>query len=332
VDVTYWECRRGGDQAIVPIGRPIANLRMYVLNRQMQRVPVGVAGELYIGGVGVGRGYLNRPDLTAERFVPDPFSTAAGARLYRTGDLGRYLFDGAIEFLGRVDHQVKMRGQRIELGEIEAALVEHEAVSEAAVVAREDEPGVQRLVAYVVARNGNPPTVTQLRQHLQQSLPDYMIPSVFVDLESLPLTTSGKVDRGALPPPDGARPDLEMAFVAPADPVEESLAAIWREVLELDCVGVYDDFFASGGHSLLAAQVISRIQRNFGVDLALRDFFSAPNIRSLSERISEVTLAGADEEKLEAMLDLLENIDEKQAQSILGSEHFDGLSEVAKQR
>ncbi|HEX2270758.1 MAG TPA: amino acid adenylation domain-containing protein [Pyrinomonadaceae bacterium] len=328
VDVTYWECRRSGDQPIVPIGRPIANLQMYVLNREMQRVPVGVAGELYIGGAGVGRGYLNRPDLTAERFVPDPFGTNAGARLYRTGDLGRYLFDGAIEFLGRVDYQVKVRGQRIELGEIEAALVEHEALSEAAVVAREDEPGAQRLVAYLVARNGDAPPVTQLRQHLQQSLPDYMIPSAFVVLEALPLTSSGKVDRRALPPPDGTRPDLEMAFVAPADPVEESLAAIWREVLGLERVGVYDDFFASGGHSLLAAQVISRIQRNFGVDLALRDFFGAPNIRALAERISEVTLAAAGEDKLEAMLDALENIDEEQAQNILGAEQFDSLSQA----
>jgi len=331
VDVTYWECRRDGDEQIVPIGRPIANIQIYVLDREMQPVPVGVGGELYIGGAGVGRGYLDRADLTAERFVPNPFSKEAGARLYRTGDLGRYLFDGTIEFLGRVDYQVKVRGQRIELGEIEAALIEHEEVNDAVVVAREDEPGAQRLVAYLVARNGNAPSVTELRRHLQQSLPDYMIPSAFVELESLPLTSSGKVDRRALPAPDAMRPDLGMAFVAPEDPVEESLAAIWREVLGRERVGVYDDFFASGGHSLLAAQVISRIQREFGVDLALRDFFGAPNIRSLAQRISEVTLATADEGKLEAMLDALENIDEQQAQSLLGSEQVDGLRRITEQ-
>jgi amino acid adenylation domain-containing protein len=317
VDVTYWECDRVSDDPIVPIGRPIANLQMYILDREMQPVPLGVAGELYIGGVGVGRGYLNRADLTAQRFVPHPFSADAGARLYRTGDLGRYLFDGTIEFLGRVDHQVKIRGNRIELGEIEAALVEHEEVSDAAVVAMEDQPGGQRLVAYVVPRNGHAPSVTQLRQHLQQRVPDYMVPSAFVELESLPLTSSGKVDRRALPRPDGMRPDLDMAFVAPSDPIEETLASIWREVLGLERVGIYDDFFASGGHSLLAAQVISRIQREFGVDLALRDFFSAPNISSLAERITEVALAAADDEKLDAMLEALENIDEQQAQSIL---------------
>jgi acyl carrier protein len=290
---------------------------MYILDREMQPVPLGVAGELYIGGVGVGRGYLNRADLTAERFVPHPFSADAGARLYRTGDLGRYLFDGTIEFLGRVDYQEKNRGNSIELREIEAALVEHEEVSDAAVVAMEDQPGAQRLVAYVVPRNGHAPSVTQLRQHLQQNLPDYMVPSAFVELESLPLTSSGKVDRRALPRPDGMRPDLDMAFVAPSDPIEETLASIWREVLGLERVGIYDDFFASGGHSLLAAQVISRIQREFGVDLALRDFFSAPNISSLAERITEVALAAADDEKLDAMLEALENIDEQQAQSIL---------------
>lgn len=331
VDVTYWECRRGSDEQIVPIGRPIANIQMYVLDREMRPVPAGVAGELYIGGTGVGRGYLNRPDLTAERFVPNPFSTEAGARLYRTGDLGRYLFDGTIEFLGRVDYQVKVRGQRIELGEIEAALIEREEVSDAVVVAQEDEPGVQRLVAYVVARNGNAPSVTELRRHLQQSLPDYMIPSVFVELEALPLTSSGKVDRKSLPAPDGMRAELGTAFVAPSDALEESLATIWREVLRLERVGVYDDFFASGGHSLLAAQVLSRIQREFGVELALRDFFSAPNIRTLAERISEVTLAGADEEKLEAMLNALENLDEQQAQSILSSDQPDGLSRITEQ-
>jgi len=319
VDVTYWECDRVSDDPIVPIGRPIANLQMYVLDREMQPVPLGVAGELYIGGVGVGRGYLNRADLTGERFVPNPFSADAGARLYRTGDLGRYLFDGTIEFLGRVDYQVKIRGNRIELGEIEAALIEHEEITDTVVVSREDEPGAQRLVAYVVPRNGHAPSVTELRQHLQQRVPDYMVPSAFVALESLPLTSSGKVDRRSLPRPDGMRPDLDMAFVAPTDPIEETLASIWREVLGLERVGIYDDFFVSGGHSLLAAQVISRIQREFGVDLALRDFFSAPNISSLAERITEVALAAADDEKLDAMLDALENIDEQQAQSILVS-------------
>ncbi len=319
VDVTYWECQRDGDQQIVPIGRPIANMQVYVLDEQMQPAPVGVAGELYLGGVGVGRGYLNRAELTAERFIPHPFSADAGARLYRVGDLGRYLSDGTIAFMGRIDHQVKVRGQRIELGEIEAVLIGHPALIDAVVVAREDEPGVKRLVAYVVAGDGDAPSVTELRSHLMQDLPDYMIPAAFVTLQSLPLTLSGKVDRLALPSPDGARPDLEMAFVAPGDPAEESLAAIWGEVLGLERIGIYDDFFAIGGHSLLAAQVIARIQREFGVGLALRDFFTSPNIKSLAETIREAALSAADKEKIDAMLDVLENIDEEQAQSMLNA-------------
>jgi amino acid adenylation domain-containing protein len=282
VDVTYWECQRGSKQTIVPIGRPIANLQMYVLDRQMQAVPLGVAGELYIGGTGVGRGYLHRADLTAERFVPDPFRSNAGARLYRTGDLGRYLPDGAIEFLGRIDHQVKVRGQRIELGEIEIALVEHESVSDAVVVARDE-----RLIAYVVSRNGDDPPVTQLRDHLQQSLPDYMIPSAFVTLESLPLTSSGKVDRKALPEPDLTRSVSVAAYVAPRTPEEELIAGIWSELLGVGPIGIKDNFFALGGHSLLATRVMSRLMRSLGIELPIRALFESPTVESLAQIVAK---------------------------------------------
>src|SRR5690606_8752656 len=217
VDVTYWACQRGDDRLTVPIGRPLANTQMYVLDSQMQPVPIGVAGELYIGGVQVGRGYSGRDDLTAERFVPDPYSRTPGARLYKTGDLARYLPDGAIDYLGRLDHQVKIRGQRIELGEIEATLDQHAGVAQSVVMAREDSPGDQRLVAYVVRRQADL-AITAMKEHLSAQLPAYMVPSAFVLLAELPLTSSGKVDRKQLPAPGSA--DVPLAdYVAPRTPV-----------------------------------------------------------------------------------------------------------------
>jgi len=279
------------------IGRPIANTQVYLLDAHLNSVPVGVPGELYIGGDGVVRGYLCRPALTAERFIPDPFSEEAGARLYRTGDLARYLPDGNIEFLGRIDHQVKVRGYRIELGEIEAVLGQQPSVRETVVLAREDEPGDKRLVAYVVPNDEHEPAVSELRRFLQKKLPEYMVPSAFVTLEALPLTPNGKVDRRTLPAPDRVRSELEGVFVAPRTPAEEVLAGIWAQVLGVEQVGVYDSFFELGGHSLLATQVVSRIRQAFQVELPLRDFFGIPTVAGLAQAIdgvSQVTLSAAE--------------------------------------
>ncbi len=264
-----------------PIGRPIANATLYILDPNLQPLPVGVPGELFIGGIGVGRGYLNRPDLTAERFIPDPFSDRPGARLYRTGDLVRFRPDGEIEFLGRIDHQVKVRGFRIELGEIEAVLEEHPALREVAVIVREDSPGDRRLVAYVVPEGETAPGVTELRHFLKEKLPDYMVPSAFVVLEALPLTPSGKVDRKALPAPEQARPDLESDFVAPRTDKEQVLAEIWAQVLGLDRVGVHDNFFELGGDSILSIQVVARANQA-GLQLTPRQIFEHPTIAELA--------------------------------------------------
>jgi amino acid adenylation domain-containing protein len=267
--------------ALAPrIGRPIAATRAYVVDRRRQPVPPGVAGELWLGGAGLARGYLGRPDLTAERFVPDPFSCLGGARLYRTGDLVRWLPQGELEFLGRVDHQVKVRGFRIELGEIEAALTACPEVREAVVVTREDQSGDKRLVAYVVGGG----EATGLREHLRGQLPEYMIPSTFVALEALPLTPNGKVDRKALPAPLQERGGEVLQ--APRTPEEELVAGIWSEVLRVERIGVRDDFFALGGHSLLATQVLSRLRDTFQVELPLRKLFEAPVLEDLATAVA----------------------------------------------
>ena len=257
VDVTAWACDRAAPSRPVPIGRPIANTRAYVLDADLEPVPPGAVGELHIGGVSLARGYVGRPDLTAEAFVPDPFG-APGERLYRTGDLARHRPDGAIEFLGRRDHQVKLHGFRVELGEIEAALADHPEVREAAVALAGDEPENRRLVAYVVPEAGPAPSVSDLRAHLRATLPDYMVPSAFVTLDALPLGTNGKLDRGGLPAPGPERPDLAEAFVAPRTPVEAALAGIWAAALGLDRVGVHDNFFDLGGASIQCLEVVSR--------------------------------------------------------------------------
>jgi amino acid adenylation domain-containing protein/non-ribosomal peptide synthase protein (TIGR01720 family) len=272
-----------------PIGRPIANTQIYILDPHLNAVPVGVPGELYIGGVALGRGYINRPELTAEKFIPDPFSRRPGGRLYRTGDLSHYAGDGNIEYLGRIDHQIKLRGFRIELGEIEAVLGQHPAVQENVVLAREDGPGQKRLVAYVVTGQPLDSAVTALREFLKGKLPDYMVPSTFVLLEELPLTANGKVDRSRLPEPDKTRPDLEAAFVAPRNAAEELVAAIWSEVLGVERVGVYDNFFDLGGHSLLATQVISRLRGTFQVELLpLRKLFESPTVAELVDSLAQL--------------------------------------------
>jgi acyl-coenzyme A synthetase/AMP-(fatty) acid ligase len=273
------------------IGEPIPDLRVYILDAHQQPVPLGVAGELYVGGAGVARGYLNRAELTAQRFVADPFTPANGSRLYRTGDLARRLANGDIEYLGRIDDQVKIRGHRIELGEIEAALSQHPAVRETVVLAREDSPGEKRLVAYVVSTDAPADLSERLRAHLRERLPEYMVPAAFVALEALPLTPNGKVDRRALPAPDGAAYTTR-GYEAPVGEVEAKLARIWAEVLKLERVGRHDNFFELGGHSLLATQVATRVRGALGVELPLRELFAAPMIADLSSRIEALRVRG----------------------------------------
>jgi amino acid adenylation domain-containing protein len=286
-DVTHYSVDRSAVNGVhMPIGRPIANMRVYVLDRCLQPVPVGVVGELYVGGIGVGRGYLNDPTRTASAFVPDPFAEAPGWRLFKTGDLGRYQPDGNIEFLGRDDQQVKLRGFRIELGEIEATLCRHQHIREAVVVVHNQSLGDGRLVAYVVPRQGAAPSAAELRSFLKDALPDSMIPAAFVVLESLPLTPAGKLDRKALP----AFAPNDLAFgkisVPPRTQLEEGVARIWGHVLGLDNFGIYDNFFDLGGHSLLALQVISRLGEEFQVELPLQRLFETPTVAGLAESIA----------------------------------------------
>ncbi|MDB9510444.1 amino acid adenylation domain-containing protein [Kamptonema animale CS-326] len=269
----------------VPLGRPINNVQIYLLDPQLQPVPIGVSGELYIGGASLARGYLNQPQLTKEKFIVNPFNLESGLRLYKTGDLARYLPDGNIEFLGRIDAQVKLRGFRIELGEIEAVLSQHPAVSEAVVLLRENEPGNQRLVAYLVPNLDSAIAIKELRSFLKEKLPEYMVPSAFVILKALPLTTNGKIDRRALLASEVIKADLADSFVAPRTRVETILAEIWAELLGLDQVGIYDNFFDLGGHSLLITQLLAKVRDVFQVELLLRRFFEAPTIAALAKNI-----------------------------------------------
>ena len=270
----------------IPIGRPIANTQLYILDENLQPLPPGVMGELFIGGAGVARGYLNRPELTQERFLHDPFSSQGGARMYKTGDLARYREDGIIEYLGRVDNQVKVRGYRIELGEIESSLASHPAVQSCAVLAREDTPGDKQLVGYVVSRGTGPARVDEIQSFLKDRLPEYMVPAKFVFLDAFPLTNNGKVDRKALPAPvEEARSDNNLE--APRTPTEKSLAAIWKEVFKVESVGINQDFFDLGGHSLLAIKVMARIRDKFGLDLPVLVLFESPTIATLAEKIDK---------------------------------------------
>jgi aspartate racemase len=266
----------------VPIGRPIANTQLYILDDHLQPVPIGVPAELHIGGAGVARGYLNRPELTAEKFSPHPFAKEPGARLYKTGDLARYLSSGTIEFLGRVDYQVKVRGYRIELGEIEAALTQHAGVREGLVIARAGSDRAKELVAYVVPEPGKPPAVEELRSFLRTKLPDYMVPAALVTLDALPLTANGKVDRSALPAPDLSRPQLGEAYVAPRDAIEEQLVRAYEKILARKPVGTRDNFFALGGDSLLAVRLFAQIENSFGRKLPLATLFKLPTIEQLA--------------------------------------------------
>jgi amino acid adenylation domain-containing protein len=282
--------RKTGHSHSVPIGRALSNSHIYILDEHQNPVSLGHAGEVYIGGRGLARGYAGAPELTAETFVPHPFSEVPGARLYKTGDRAKFLPDGTIAFLGRIDHQVKIRGFRIELGEVESVLGRHAAVEEAVVIAREDVPGDKRLVAYVVASHEPTPPFSELRSYLKEKLPDYMIPTALVFLDRLPLTPNGKIDRRALPKPDMERSQLETTFIAPRSEVEKVLAKIWSEVLGLERVGVHDNFFELGGHSLLVTQVMSRAREHFGMELPLLHFYETPTIAGLNELIETFRL------------------------------------------
>lgn len=281
----------------VAVGRPLANQQVYVLDAQRQPVPVGVPGELWIGGDGVARGYWRRPDLTKDRFIADPFRPAGAGRqaLYRTGDLVRYRADGVIDFLGRVDHQVKLRGHRIELGEIEAALMQHSDVRQAVVVLRQDNPADPQLAAYIVPAGEEAPAPNVLRDFLKQKLPDHMVPPVYVALEKLPLTPNGKVDRKALPAPEGSRVKGDAEFIAPKGNVEQSVAAIWKDILHVNQIGVDDNFFDFGGHSLQVVQVQNRLRETLGIDVPVLKLFQFPTIRALAKFIGELSAPAADD-------------------------------------
>ena len=295
---TYRKCVRGHQHDSINIGRRIAGRQVYILDSRLNLVPIGVPGEIFIGGESLARGYLNRPDLTAERFLPNPFSDLPGARIYRTGDQARYLTDGSLEFLGRMDHQVKIRGYRVEPREIETMLEEHPAVRESLVVAREVHPGAQQLVAYIVQKKGLTSPINELRGFLRQKLPSYMLPSSYVIIDQMPLTKAGKLNRKALPAPVWDRGDLEAAYVAPRTPVEESLAQIWSELLNIERVGIQDNFFDLGGNSLLATQLISRVRKSFRVEIPLRALFEDPSVEGLAVTVLEALAAQMEPEDI----------------------------------
>ncbi|MCK4785651.1 MAG: non-ribosomal peptide synthetase, partial [Desulfobacteraceae bacterium] len=268
------------------IGFPISDLQVYVLDRHMQPVPIGVPGELYVGGAGLARGYLNRPELTKERFIPNPFSDAVNARLYRTGDLVRYLPNRDLEYLGRIDQQVQIRGFRVELGEIESVLTEHKAVVQAAVVVREDQPEDKRLVAYFVPAPKHTLSITELRKNLRKKLPEFMIPQQFVEIDSLPMTPSGKLDRRALPMPQEER-QTEGVCVAPQSEVEKVITGIWQELFHAKTVGIHDSFFDLGGNSLLLMRMLSKLQEFYEKEVSVVDFFMYPTIEMLAKFLTQ---------------------------------------------
>lgn len=311
-DVKAWS------PATVPIGRPIANDEVYILDRNLQPVPVGVAGELCIGGAGLAKGYLGQPEQTAERFIAHPFSTDPTERLYRTGDLARFLPDGNIEFLGRIDHQVKIRGFRVEPAEIEAALRKHPAIRQTVIVPYDDQSGEKRLAAYTVSSQVL--SAEELRRFLSDQLPEYMVPSAFLRIEALPLTANGKVDLKALPSPEQQPGPAEREFVNPRNPDEEKLVGIWKEVLKLDQVSVTDNFFDLGGHSLLATQIISRIRNRFRVQMPLHSFLESPTVAGLAEKIAHCPPAESEEEEMARLLQELEGVSDEEAERLLSAE------------
>jgi acyl carrier protein len=316
-ETTIWSATHRADEShgIVPIGRPIANTTLHVLDAARQPLPIGVAGELYIGGAGVARGYWNRPELTAERFVPDAFA-GDGARLYRTGDRVRRRADGALEFLGRADFQVKIRGHRIELGEIESVLVRHPALRAVVVAARDDGRGEVKLVAYAVPMPGVSPPEEELARFAAERLPDFMVPDLFVRLEQFPLTPNGKIDRKALPEPHRVARSPEAGFVAPRTATEEKLSRIWSEVLGVQSVGVHDNFFELGGNSLSTIQISSRIREAFAVDLPLRAIFRTPSVAGIATAVEDAILTESDDPALRELLDEVEGMSEVDARAL----------------
>jgi len=314
---TLFKCSPEDPHQVITLGQPLPEKEVYLLDENLQPTPLGIPGEIYLGGK-LARGYLTRPDLTAEKFTPHPFNKEPGARLYRTGDLGRYLSDGSIEFLGRVDDQIKVRGFRIEPAEIEKIIVQHPAITEGVVVAREDKPGNRRLVAYVVPQREKPATVGELRKFLTARLPEYLVPSAFVLLEVLPRMANGKVDRRALPAPSTARPELDTLFVAPQTPLEVELAAIWAEVLSLDEVGVHDNFLELGGDSLTASQVISRVIKRLYLDLPVQALFQAPTVADMAVMIGEHQNKNVSADELNYAVTELESMSDEDVQRLLG--------------
>ncbi|HKS08543.1 MAG TPA: phosphopantetheine-binding protein, partial [Pyrinomonadaceae bacterium] len=301
-----------------PIGKPNDNAELLILDEHLNLVPPGIAGELCVGGAGVGRGYVNNPSATAERFVPHPYSSKPGAQLYRTGDLARHLPDGNIEFLGRLDHQVKVAGYRIELGEVESAMVQHQTVRECVVVVRSDAHGNARLVAYVIPVEGAVlPDAPAWRRYLADSLPSHMIPSLFVALEKLPLTPGGKVDRRALPAPETMSNGAGRDYVAPRTPVEEVLAGIWREVLGVERVGLYDNFLDLGGHSMLAMRCVSGIRQLFRVELPLRVLFESANLAELTQALTAYEDRPGALEKIARVLQRVKSVSREELQNEL---------------
>ncbi len=287
IDATFWTCQSGTHQQVVPIGRPIANTQIYVLNPHLQPVPIGVIGELHIGGVSLARGYLNRPELSAEKFIPHLFSDTPGARLYKTGDLGRYSPDGNIEFVGRIDHQIKLRGFRIELGEIEAVLKQHPIVQEAVVITHEDTPGNVRLIAYVIPHLQQELITSDLYHFLKAHLPTYMIPAALVLPDALPLTPNGKIDRSALPKPDFSQSHLAKNFVPPHTSTEKVIADIWAKVLQLEKVGVHDNFFDLGGNSLLTIPIASKMQESLNINISVIDLLTYPTVSAFAQYLAQ---------------------------------------------
>jgi amino acid adenylation domain-containing protein len=285
--VTYHLCERAGAEKTIPIGRPMRNARIYLLDQNLRSVPVGIPGELYIGGVAPGRGYLKRADLTADKFIPDPFSERGGERLYKTGDLARYQLDGAIQFLGRIDHQVKIRGMRLELGEVESVLGKHPDVKESVVLTHELIPGEKSLVAYIVSKNGAVVSKGEVQTFLRERLPEYMVPAAVVSLNALPLMPNGKVNRSELPAPEDLRTGLETSYVAPQTEVERAIAAVWRKVFNVDKVGIHSNFFDLGGSSLLLAQVHTKLRAALNRELPMIELFKHPTIHSLAEHLGE---------------------------------------------
>jgi acyl carrier protein len=309
-------CETDSDGGFAPLGEPIPNARICILDEYLNLVPVGIPGELHIGGIGITRGYVNRPDLTAEKFIPDPLSGEPGKRIYKTGDLARYRTDGTIEFLGRIDHQVKIRGCRVELGEIENVLAHHPGVEQ--VLAMAPEEG-DELVAYVIPKKNQAPTAEEFRRFLKHDLPEYMVPSDFVMLDAFPLTTNRKVDRGALPRP--ARTTMkDKVFIAPRNPSEQRIADIWAEILKQERLGILENFFDIGGHSLLATRVVSRIRRVFEINFPLRKLFENPTIEGLALQVGEMQRQKVSPERMVEVLGKLEILSDEEALLLLAQE------------